>query len=109
MKEPPYEVSECGYAGFLMTIEVHFRSKEEPKKVILNYDLFLNTEQQPPVNHIRCEKLTFHNPTEDFRRKLLKAGGVNIFLNRLIRNVQYVHFTNFNSIWMKDGKFSFVS
>ncbi|XP_071795335.1 uncharacterized protein [Asterias amurensis] len=78
VKEPPYEVSECGYAGFLMTIEVHFRSKEEPKKVILNYDLFLNTEQQPPVNHIRCEKLTFHNPTEDFRRKLLKAGGVGV-------------------------------
>ena len=78
VKEPPYEVAESGYAGFLMTIEVHFRSKEEPKKVILNYDLFLNTEQQPPVNHIRCEKLTFHNPTEDFRRKLLKAGGVRI-------------------------------
>ncbi|XP_038067885.1 protein ENL-like [Patiria miniata] len=78
VKEPPYEVAESGYAGFLMTIEVHFRSKEEPKKVILNYDLFLNTEQQPPVNHIRCEKLTFHNPTEDFRRKLLKAGGVGV-------------------------------
>ncbi|XP_022110263.1 protein AF-9-like [Acanthaster planci] len=78
VKEPPYEVAESGYAGFLMTIEVHFRSKEEPKKVILNYDLFLNTEQQPPVNHIRCEKLTFHNPTEDFRRKLLKAGGIGV-------------------------------
>lgn len=29
------------------------------------------------MNHLRCEKLTFNNPTEDFRRKLLKAGGVS--------------------------------
>lgn len=50
--------------------------QEEPKKVLFNYDLFLNLEGNPPVNHLRCEKLTFNNPTEEFRRKLLKAGGV---------------------------------
>ncbi|CAL1594151.1 unnamed protein product [Knipowitschia caucasica] len=75
-KEPPYKVEESGYAGFLMPIEVYFKNKEEPKKVCFNYDLFLNLEGNPPVNHLRCEKLTFNNPTKEFRRKLIKAGGV---------------------------------
>ncbi|XP_061099584.1 protein ENL-like isoform X3 [Conger conger] len=77
-KEPPYKVEESGYAGFLMPIEVYFKNKEEPKKVCFNYDLFLNLEGNPPVNHLRCEKLTFNNPTHEFRRKLLKAGGVMV-------------------------------
>ncbi|KAL4634757.1 protein ENL isoform X5 [Arapaima gigas] len=77
-KEPPYKVEESGYAGFLMPIEVYFKNKEEPKKVCFNYDLFLNLEGNPPVNHLRCEKLTFNNPTREFRHKLLKAGGVMV-------------------------------
>ncbi|XP_025897277.1 protein ENL isoform X1 [Nothoprocta perdicaria] len=74
-KEPPYKVEESGYAGFIMPIEVYFKNKEEPKKVCFTYDLFLNLEGNPPVNHLRCEKLTFNNPTKEFRRKLIKAGG----------------------------------
>ncbi|XP_027714916.1 protein AF-9 isoform X2 [Vombatus ursinus] len=74
-KDPPYKVEESGYAGFILPIEVYFKNKEEPKKVRFDYDLFLHLEGHPPVNHLRCEKLTFNNPTEDFRRKLLKAGG----------------------------------
>lgn len=54
----------------------HCSSQEEPKKVRFDYDLFLHLDGHPPVNHLRCEKLTFNNPTEEFRRKLLKAGGV---------------------------------
>ncbi|CAL8396178.1 unnamed protein product [Boreogadus saida] len=77
-KEPPYKVEESGYAGFLMPIEVYFKNKEEPKKVCFNYDLFLNLEGNPPVNHLRCEKLTFNNPTKEFRRKLVRAGGVMV-------------------------------
>ncbi|XP_029466776.1 protein ENL isoform X2 [Rhinatrema bivittatum] len=77
-KEPPYKVEESGYAGFIMPIEVYFKNKEEPKKVCFTYDLFLNLEGNPPVNHLRCEKLTFNNPTKEFRRKLLKAGGVMV-------------------------------
>ncbi|KAF7202638.1 protein ENL isoform X1 [Nothobranchius furzeri] len=75
-KEPPYKVEESGYAGFLMPIEVYFKNKEEPKRVCFNYDLFLNLEGNPPVNHLRCEKLTFNNPTKEFRKKLIKAGGI---------------------------------
>ncbi|XP_077188307.1 protein ENL isoform X2 [Paroedura picta] len=77
-KEPPYKVEESGYAGFIMPIEVHFKNKEEPKRVCFTYDLFLNLEGNPPVNHLRCEKLTFNNPTKEFRRKLIKAGGVMV-------------------------------
>ncbi|XP_063056784.1 protein ENL isoform X3 [Engraulis encrasicolus] len=77
-KEPPYKVEESGYAGFLMPIEVYFKNREEPKKVCFNYDLFLNLEGNPPVNHLRCEKLTFNNPTSEFRRKLIKAGGMQV-------------------------------
>ncbi|XP_018615155.1 protein AF-9 isoform X2 [Scleropages formosus] len=74
-KDPPYKVEESGYAGFILPIEVYFKNKEEPKKVRFDYDLFLHLEGHPPVNHLRCEKLTFNNPTEEFRRKLLRAGG----------------------------------
>uniref|UniRef100_A0A8C8K7X9 YEATS domain-containing protein n=1 Tax=Oncorhynchus tshawytscha TaxID=74940 RepID=A0A8C8K7X9_ONCTS len=77
-KDPPYKVEESGYAGFILPIEVYFRNKEEPKKVRFDYDLFLHLDGHPPVNHLRCEKLTFNNPTEEFRRKLLKAGGVMV-------------------------------
>ncbi|EHH29526.1 hypothetical protein EGK_09982, partial [Macaca mulatta] len=77
-KEPPYKVEESGYAGFIMPIEVHFKNKEEPRKVCFTYDLFLNLEGNPPVNHLRCEKLTFNNPTTEFRYKLLRAGGVMV-------------------------------
>ncbi|XP_056376022.1 protein AF-9 isoform X2 [Hyla sarda] len=76
-KDPPYKVEESGYAGFILPIEVYFKNKEEPKKVRFDYDLFLHLEGHPPVNHLRCEKLTFNNPTEEFRKKLLKAGGVH--------------------------------
>ncbi|XP_021100509.1 protein ENL isoform X5 [Heterocephalus glaber] len=51
------------------------RGQEEPRKVCFTYDLFLNLEGNPPVNHLRCEKLTFNNPTTEFRYKLLMAGG----------------------------------
>ena len=76
--EPPYEVSESGYAGFVLAIEVYFKNKHVlHRKIKFEYDLFLNGEGAPPVNNCRFEKLKFRNPTEDFRQKLLKAGAVS--------------------------------
>ncbi|KAL5004604.1 hypothetical protein ScPMuIL_018060 [Solemya velum] len=75
LKEPPFVVSESGYGGFTLPIDIYFKNKQEPKKIPFQYDLFLRLEE-PPVNHVRCEKLTFQNPTEEFKAKLLKAGGV---------------------------------
>ncbi|XP_044218320.1 protein ENL-like isoform X2 [Thunnus albacares] len=77
-KEPPYKVDESGSASFLIRIEVHFKNKAQPKKVCFKYDLFLNPEDKSPIDHLRCEKLTFNNPTKEFRRKLIKAGGVKV-------------------------------
>ena len=80
VREPPYRVNEPGYGSFLLPIEIYFRHREEPKKIIINYDMFLRLEDAPPVDHIRREKLTFQNPGESFRKKLLKAGGVSVFI-----------------------------
>ncbi|XP_003386748.1 PREDICTED: protein AF-9-like [Amphimedon queenslandica] len=76
IKEPPYQVSESGYGSFNLPIEVYFRNKDEPKKVRFEYDLLLPNLNDPPINQIRSECLTFQNPSEEFKSKLLKAGGV---------------------------------
>ena len=77
VKEPPYQVSESGYGSFMLPVEVFFRNKDEPKKVRFEYDLLLPNLNDPPINQIRSECLTFQNPSEEFRQKLLKAGGVS--------------------------------
>ncbi|OQR78189.1 hypothetical protein BIW11_06565 [Tropilaelaps mercedesae] len=74
IREPPFQVTESGYAGFNMPIWVYFKTKEEPKKIEFVYDLYLSLDGKP-INNIRCEKLTFHNPPDDFCQKLLKGGG----------------------------------
>uniref|UniRef100_T1JP90 YEATS domain-containing protein n=1 Tax=Strigamia maritima TaxID=126957 RepID=T1JP90_STRMM len=76
VKDPPFQVSESGYAGFVILIEVFFKNKEDPKFVKFEYDLFLHVGG--PASNRRAEKLIFQNPTEDFRRKLIRAGGVGI-------------------------------
>ena len=60
----------------MLPVEVHFRNKDEPKKVRFEYDLLLPNLNDPPINQIRSECLTFQNPSEEFRQKLLKAGGI---------------------------------
>ncbi|XP_059166891.1 protein AF-9-like [Physella acuta] len=74
--EPPFKVTESGYAGFLLPIEIHFKNKQSPRKIVFSYDLFLNAKDSPPINNVRYEKLKFQNPTPEFKAKLLKAGGV---------------------------------
>ena len=76
VKEPPYQVSESGYGSFNLPIEVYFRNKDEPKKVRFEYDLLLPNLNDPPINQIRSECLTFQNPSDEFKQKLIKAGGV---------------------------------
>lgn len=75
-KEPPYQVSESGYGSFMLPIEVYFRNKDEPKKVRFEYDLLLPNLNDPPISQIRSECLTFQNPSEEFRQKLVKSGGI---------------------------------
>ena len=81
--EGSYAVKESGYAGFSLPIEVFFKNVDEPRKVKFEYDLFLQSDG-PPISHICYEKLTFKNPTKDFRMKLIKGGGVSIYSNFLL-------------------------
>lgn len=53
--------------------------QSEPKSVRFRYDLFLHKENMPPVNHTRIEMLTFTNPADDFRKRLIKGGGIKLF------------------------------
>uniref|UniRef100_UPI0035900A23 protein AF-9-like isoform X1 n=2 Tax=Myxine glutinosa TaxID=7769 RepID=UPI0035900A23 len=76
-KEPPYEVEESGYAGFVMPVHIYFKNTENPRKMSFEYDLFLQTPGQPPVSHVRCEKLIFNCPSPEFHARLLKAGAVS--------------------------------
>lgn len=69
-------MKESGYAGFELPIEIYFKSKEEPKKITYEYDLYLHTNDT--VVNTRREKLTFLDPSAEFKKKLLKAGGVSL-------------------------------
>ncbi|XP_059610252.1 protein AF-9 [Phlebotomus argentipes] len=71
VKEPPYSVKESGYAGFVLAIDIYVKNREDPKKISFSYDLDLNMIQRK-----QTEKFIFTTPSEEFRRKLLKGGGV---------------------------------
>lgn len=100
LKDPPYQVAEAGYGSFFLPIEVYFKNKEEPRKLRFDYDLFLPGFGSPPIDKIRSEALTFRNPTDEFRRKLVKGGGIVSGLpaanglNRLV-NVNHLYFVIF--------------
>ncbi|KAK7087021.1 Protein ENL, partial [Halocaridina rubra] len=78
LKVPPYRVNEKGYGGFTMPIEITFKTNhpEDTRKTCFEYDLYLQHVDNPPINNMRKEKLTFLKPSEDFRKKLLQGGGV---------------------------------
>ncbi|KAL0270668.1 UNVERIFIED_CONTAM: hypothetical protein PYX00_008003 [Menopon gallinae] len=77
IKEPPYVVKESGYAGFVLPIDVYLKNKEEPKKISFQYDLTLQNSG-PPISRVLREPRVFQNPSEDFRRKLVRGGGVGV-------------------------------
>ncbi|XP_012534391.1 protein AF-9 [Monomorium pharaonis] len=74
-KEPPFVVKESGYAGFIIPIEVYLKNKDEPKKFQISYDLHLQPSG-PPINKTIRHVEVFRNPSDDFRKKLLKGGAV---------------------------------
>lgn len=72
IKEPPYTVKEAGYAGFVLTIDIYLRNRDEPKKVTFEYDLDL----QP--SKAQMNEFIIATPSDEFKRKCLKGGGVLI-------------------------------
>jgi len=77
LKEPPFVVKESGYAGFIIPIEVYLKNKDEPKKFQITYDLHLQPSG-PPINNAIRHTEVIRNPSDEFRKKLLKGGGVSI-------------------------------
>ncbi|KAI6658566.1 Protein AF-9-like [Oopsacas minuta] len=76
VKDPPYQVKESGYGSFNMRIEVFFRNKDDLKSQLFEYDLLLPNAQDPPINQLRSETLTFQTPNEEFKSRLIKGGGI---------------------------------
>lgn len=83
IKDPPYTLKESGYAGFEIPIDIYLKNKDEPKKIQFKYDLNLQNEG-PAISKVQKEKYVFHNPSEEFKKKLLKGGG--IFVNSTIES-----------------------
>ena len=73
MKCAPYEVCECGYGGFTMTIEIFLRTTSKPRKLKFNYELYLGLKDT--TSHSRIENLVFHNPSNSFYKRLCQAVG----------------------------------
>lgn len=67
-------LKESGYAGFQLSIEIHFKNREEPKKVTFYYDLDLN--QTKPYQRSEKKDYIFENPSDEFRQMLKSGGGV---------------------------------
>ncbi|XP_021181830.3 protein AF-9 [Helicoverpa armigera] len=80
VKEPPFTVKESGYAGFMFPIEIYLKNKDEPKKIKFSYDFTL---QQ---SGFLKDRYIFQNPNEEFRKKLLKGGGIPISNNAFYTN-----------------------
>ncbi|KAJ8718582.1 hypothetical protein PYW08_002819 [Mythimna loreyi] len=80
VKEPPFCINESGYAGFIFPIEIYLKNKDEPKKIKFSYDFTL---QQ---SGFLKDRYIFQNPNEEFRKKLLKGGGIPVSNNAFYTN-----------------------
>ncbi|KAH9629789.1 hypothetical protein HF086_009916 [Spodoptera exigua] len=80
VKEPPFSIKESGYAGFIFPIEIYLKNKDEPKKIKFSYDFTLQQSGSLKDRYI------FQNPNEEFRKKLLKGGGIPISNNAFYTN-----------------------
>ncbi|XP_063982939.1 protein ENL [Diachasmimorpha longicaudata] len=75
LKDAPYVLKESGYAGFVLPIYIYLKNKDEPKKIEISYDLTL-APSGPAITNVMRHSEIITNPPDEFRRKLLKGGGV---------------------------------
>ncbi|XP_076661201.1 ENL/AF9-related superfamily elongation complex transcription factor [Halictus rubicundus] len=76
LKEPPFEIKESGYAGFEIPIHIYLKNKDEgTKRIEILYDLQLQPSG-PAIANVMQHTEIINNPSDEFRRKLLKGGGV---------------------------------
>ncbi|XP_015126611.1 protein ENL-like [Diachasma alloeum] len=77
LKDAPYVLKESGYAGFVLPIYIYLKNKDEPKKIEISYDLTL-APSGPAITNVMRHSEVITNPPDDFKRKLLKGGGVSV-------------------------------
>ena len=75
MKNPPYSITEAGYAGFMVKVEVHMHNKTGTRKIALDYDLILPDYDRSELCHRVSYFLTFNDPSEEFLGNIIRAGG----------------------------------
>ncbi|XP_017009062.3 protein AF-9-like isoform X2 [Drosophila takahashii] len=73
VKEPPYAIQESGYAGFPLAVEIYFRNRDEPKRIVYPYDLVIVTTASHQQSEIKTH--IFEDPSEDFRAMMIQGGG----------------------------------
>ncbi|XP_034486116.1 protein AF-9-like [Drosophila innubila] len=78
IKEPPYVIQEWSYAGFILPVEIYFRNQDEPKRIMYQYDLDMQ-QTGPPHHRVEVKTHVFEEPSEEFRAKLMRGGGVPVF------------------------------
>ncbi|CAF5010973.1 unnamed protein product, partial [Rotaria magnacalcarata] len=81
-KSTPFYIKETGYAGFHLPIEIFFKTRKDPKKFRIEYDLDLHTNvdghpYRQKESYVRKYRCTFYNPDPELRQKILAAGGVS--------------------------------
>ncbi|CAF4014777.1 unnamed protein product [Rotaria sp. Silwood2] len=80
LKSTPFAIQETGYAGFHLPIEIYFKTKKEPKRFRIEYDLDLHKNidghaYRQKESYVRKYRCSFYNPDSEFRQKILAAGG----------------------------------
>lgn len=69
----PFEITETGYAGFEIPMEIFFKNKEKRNSIDHIHDLCLLQKQTNDATSIK--KVKFINPTKEFERLLQKSGA----------------------------------
>lgn len=82
-------MKEAGYAGFIIPIDVHLKNHQI---IHVQYDLILDTQMATKRSLI--ERHTVVCTADDFRKKLIRGGGVCILSNIFVVFV-YFYFLKF--------------
>uniref|UniRef100_F1L316 Protein ENL n=1 Tax=Ascaris suum TaxID=6253 RepID=F1L316_ASCSU len=72
VKDPPFEVTETGYAGFSIPVNISFSGTSKTYRLHYDMNLCLEKQSEHKVEHI----LEFKQPSNAFYDLIMKYGGV---------------------------------
>lgn len=78
LKDPPFVIKQSGYGGFEIPIDIYLKNKDDgTKRIEILYDLNLQSSG-PAITNVIKHIETINNPSDEFRKKLLRGGGVPV-------------------------------